>query len=223
MVGDHLACTADLGPQPVNLGQFLWENVVKRHDASRRDERRVHLEVLSDAAVAVVAVDEQQIDRGALERLLQPRERSGVMRIAPDQRHTLTFSSETGDRLDAAAVAARRQVDRDYQRVRGGEPRPRPQCSTPPRTDLDNDARLLLFHDVGEQGELAQLLFSAAPLRSRGHKCRPDTALEDGDREPSTPHTRQSSQETTGQSRGALETLSTTSREFGASNPKPSE
>ena len=78
----------DLAPESLDLARQLArvrQDIVKSDHLAVRHERRIHLEVLLDAFIGVIAVDHQEVDLFALQDLFEPRPSTSGVRIIPDE------------------------------------------------------------------------------------------------------------------------------------------
>src|SRR6185437_978932 len=110
------------------------------------------------ALVAMVAVDEQEVDRPPADRLLDACTRLLCLRVAEDQLDTLTRTGErpvepgAPGRIAAAELAVV-QVDGDEQRVRMRRASKKVERAAGARADLHHDPRPPLLQQLEQAAD----------------------------------------------------------------------
>jgi hypothetical protein len=77
-----------------SAGAVVGDDVVEGDDTAGADEGGEHLEVLGDSGVGVVAVNEEKIERLAVEKPFDAGAGGGVVGVGLDQRQALAMSRE---------------------------------------------------------------------------------------------------------------------------------
>src|SRR5581483_8163542 len=122
-------------------------NVVERHDTAVAHERCVELKVVLHSLIAVISIDEEEVDRSAVQKRFERRHGTRIVGVTPEKQvDTLVLALEAAAhervRRQRPEPSERARVDRDQPRVRRGDPRPEKERSAYAGPDLDEDARL---------------------------------------------------------------------------------
>lgn len=159
MVVAHAHLPPELGRPPVNLRR-VRNHIVESNKAARTDERRIRLEILPDALVGVVAVDEQEINRDAVEDPDEDVHCRPVVRISLEETGVLPRLRVAAEQRQVrrGPVTRVRKVDADQQRVRRRSLTPGVEAAAAGGTDLDDSGRAGFFYEVDQAGELAPFL-----------------------------------------------------------------
>ena len=145
---DILKARCKFPPEPVDLAArvgVVGEDVVEGDQAAGCDQRRVHLEILANALIAVVSIDESELDKSG-KQPFDLGKRASRVGVGAQQVELLTrqgVSSKLARQgiVVTATEAAARQVYTYNGGVRRGDAAPRPKASAAERAYLEHRAR----------------------------------------------------------------------------------
>jgi hypothetical protein len=141
-------------------------DVVEDDQATRADERRLHLPVLSEAVEAVVAVDEKKVDGAIGEEAFVCFERGRRVGIGAEQVELLAFAGKAAIDWDAkrrvaATEFAARKINADQLGVGFGKAGPQIERPAAMRADFEHGLRAQDFDVIEKLSELAAFLDGA--------------------------------------------------------------
>ena len=122
--------------------RVILVDVMQADHSSGADERRIQVEVCPHSFIAVVSVDEQDVDGQSTELLLDPRARLFVVRIAVDADDALFAPCEP--RPEFSRLWRDLDVDRDQDSIMLGDPCKRIQRSGRRGSNLTDSLRAQL-------------------------------------------------------------------------------
>jgi hypothetical protein len=114
---------AYFGPKAIDLAadiHGIFDDVVKSHHPARARQRAIEFEIPLCAIVAMIAVNEQDIQRRGGKQVADPLQAAGFMRVSTYQVQSLPGPRQLlVDCASLRGVSSARQVEADERRIRG--------------------------------------------------------------------------------------------------------
>jgi hypothetical protein len=159
---DATHCMTQLTPVSWDLSDTISDgmNVMESDQPTMANQGGKHLVIAPDSRIGVIAINEEQVDRSAVQQLLKRTYDGLAMGIAAEQIKALSRQCESpvegcSPTRIAPTKGAARQIDANEHGILGGHPRKHKQGSAIRCPDFQYNFRLKKSHAIQQCADLS--------------------------------------------------------------------